>query len=255
MNKNFIPTLLICLLSNVIISQNEKISYVLYKNLIITKEQEKNNKNDENTINDERYKKIELQMTTAFEIGKNFESELFCTKTQSLFKPIDKLMNDVDPISYKIANALFRGDTNYYNLEENSHIEQTELGGEKINIIYPIDYYKWVVTNETKMIDNYKCYKATADWIDDNKIKQVKVLKKAIAWFTPEIPLRFGPNGLGGLPGLILEGSLDEVNYFYATKIILDYKDKVNIEIPKSNKTITIAEYPDLLLKNFTSNR
>lgn len=63
---------------------------------------------------------------------------------------------------------------------------------------------KWNITEESKMIDKYKCYKATLK-------KQVlskdggTVLKDITAYFSPELPLSLGPLGYCGLPGLILE--------------------------------------------------
>ena len=64
-----------------------------------------------------------------------------------------------------------------------------------------------------------------------------------IVWFTPEIPIPFGPIGIDGLPGVVLEASEKGKMYFYATKIISDYKDPlITIEIPKG-KFITPEEY------------
>jgi GLPGLI family protein len=41
------------------------------------------------------------------------------------------------------------------------------------------------------------------------------------AWYAPDIPVRFGPIGYGGLPGLILELQ-NESATFYVTKINLN---------------------------------
>ena len=74
---------------------------------------------------------------------------------------------------------------------------------------------------------------------DDNKI----MVPGPIVWFTPEIPIPFGPIGIDGLPGVVLEASEKGKMYFYATKIISDYKDPlITIEIPKG-KFITPEEY------------
>lgn len=54
--------------------------------------------------------------------------------------------------------------------------------------------YKWNLTGDYKMIDQYKCQKGV---LKDNP--------NIWAWFTEQIPIPSGPERLYGLPGLILE--------------------------------------------------
>lgn len=54
---------------------------------------------------------------------------------------------------------------------------------------------EWVVTDESKEILGYQCFKAFSDYRG----------RRWIAWFAPEIPVQEGPWKLCGLPGLILE--------------------------------------------------
>lgn len=54
---------------------------------------------------------------------------------------------------------------------------------------------EWVVTDESKEILGYQCFKALSDYRG----------RRWIAWFAPEIPVQEGPWKLCGLPGLILE--------------------------------------------------
>lgn len=54
---------------------------------------------------------------------------------------------------------------------------------------------EWYITSEEKMIDSFKCVKATTHWRG----------RHYIAWFAKDIPIPNGPWKFGGLPGLIIE--------------------------------------------------
>ena len=58
---------------------------------------------------------------------------------------------------------------------------------------YPLQ--QWEVSTETQDILGYQCQKATCHWRG----------RDFMAWFAPDIPVRFGPWKFGGLPGLILK--------------------------------------------------
>ena len=74
----------------------------------------------------------------------------------------------------------------------------------------------WKLHEDTKKIDGYLCYKAT-------NVYKVEYGEKVfnhpvVAWFCPELPYQYGPNGYGNLPGLILELQVRNV-VFGADKI------------------------------------
>ena len=64
---------------------------------------------------------------------------------------------------------------------------------------------KWTLTQETKMIGGYLCYKATSPYFNFESWFEDEPKKNVIAWYTTKIPVSIGPNGYHGLPGLILE--------------------------------------------------
>lgn len=102
----------------------------------------------------------------------------------------------------------------------------------------PID---WKITNKTKTIGDYKCYQA----IVTEKLYSRQghyYYKDVIAWFTPEIPLSFGPKYYNGLPGLILQ--IDDKEYtLTAIKINLNPSEDVKIKrLDKKDKIITQEE-------------
>ena len=104
----------------------------------------------------------------------------------------------------------------------------------------------WNITTETKYIDNYKCYKAITEYIVTNPKGIFR--HPVIAWFCPEIPLPFGPNGYGNLPGLILE--LQERNVMYGViKIILNCKVNLNYTQSINNNFLSEEEYNKIIEK------
>jgi GLPGLI family protein len=58
--------------------------------------------------------------------------------------------------------------------------------------LYPM---QWEITAEQKKIDSFSCIRANAYYRG----------RWYTAWFTPDIPLPFGPWKMGGLPGLIID--------------------------------------------------
>lgn len=124
-----------------------------------------------------------------------------------------------------------------------------------------IDYYKndssfgpivieydskieWVLTNETKKIAGYICYKATATLLDYNFMKYTN--SEITAWYCPEIPVNLGPKRLSGLPGLILETTEREVT-LSAYKIQLNSEKADICTIPFNAKRITHEGYKKLI--------
>lgn len=99
-----------------------------------------------------------------------------------------------------------------------------------------ISMYQWVVQPETKTIAGYKCTKATYSRPGAEGVTHT-------AWFCPEIKSRFGPIGMGNLPGTILQVEQGGM-VFTTTKVELKVKEK--IEFPKNVKIITEEEYLNL---------
>ncbi|WP_159732444.1 GLPGLI family protein [Sphingobacterium sp. 18053] len=75
--------------------------------------------------------------------------------------------------------------------------------------------FDWKISEETKKIGEFTCYKAKGDKVisyregGEYKIRKTPV----IAWFCPEIPVPFGPVFARDLPGLIFEFQYDGIVY------------------------------------------
>lgn len=119
-------------------------------------------------------------------------------------------------------------------------------------MLVSVDEIKWKLTQETKKIGKYTCYKAIAE-INTEQAKDMNLLSSVIAWYTPQIPVPFGIQSFVGLPGLTLELIADYNKgkiYYKATKIELNPKEEIRIKRPKGRKQISEKEYIALRRRN-----
>jgi GLPGLI family protein len=140
-------------------------------------------------------------------------------------------------ITYQFKNSIF---------QEMNYLEKDIMVKEPLRD-------DWELHRETKLIDNYLCYKATSVNIIDNGSGK-KFNHPVVAWYCPELPYSFGPNGYSNLPGLILE--LQVRNVVYGAKKV-DVNSKLNFDLSFLNnlKTISLEDYNVRLQKdseNFT---
>ncbi len=152
-----------------------------------------------------------------FEVAKDFIHTLVFNQNESLYTFKEPLKpDDVDDMAFFMAKLAGGKDTIYQN-----SLSRISLHRVKFKMTYVLEKYPlntdWTITNEKGNILGYKVIKA--------------VNGRNIAWFTPDIPVPFGPNGQGGLPGLILKYSFGP-RTIYANKIIKTNK-KLEIKKPK----------------------
>ena len=92
----------------------------------------------------------------------------------------------------------------------------------------------WKFEKETKKIGNYTCHKATAPFRG----------RDYTVWYTPEIPIPYGPWKLNGLPGLVLEAyDTDFYVYFFFKNMEYPLKKEIKIDF--------IKEAPDSSFKKW----
>lgn len=147
-------------------------------------------------------------------------------KKGSFFKtnrnvPQDKYMATMAAIITKSRHAYFQNRVSkntYYNINI-ANKEYVVKDSTKNN--------NWQLYSESKEIEGYTCYKAIKiDFIERNQTSHER-----LAWYSPEIPMPYGPAGYGGLPGLILEIEVRKGFVYYISKIELN-KQK-DLELPK----------------------
>jgi len=121
---------------------------------------------------------------------------------------------------------------------------QIVLGGKLYLVEDNVPQIKWKMLNEIREVEGFLCMKAeTKDPVKDQTIH---------AWFTTEIPISSGPEGYGGLPGMILMLEInDGTAIIEASKV--DLETKVDFKLPKKikGKKVTHEAYTTELDKFF----
>lgn len=189
---------------------------------------------DEKFIKNEVLGKFFLQ---AIEGAKHLKFELTFNDSISEFKLIKNMSLDGQNLEMAIIDSRAKKEiyifkNKIYHNNSNGLFKENEF-----LIIEPLNQ-NWKLTNESKIIDGYTCYKATNEYIVDNG----KIFKHpVIAWFCPQIPISIGPRGYGGLPGLILE--LQEWNSVFGVEKIEFSNNVKEIILPQEGKIISEQEY------------
>jgi GLPGLI family protein len=136
----------------------------------------------------------------------------------------------------------------YSNLETNEkYYESFWTRG----VLVLLNDIKWTLTQETKIIGEYTCYKATAI-IDSEQLFGMNFISPIVAWYTPQIPVSFGIKNFSGLPGLTLELITDQEDgkvFYTVNKIELNPKEEIKIKKPKGRKFVSEQEYVKLIEK------
>ena len=193
---------------------------------------------DEKLANDEKFKFV---LESAKEGAKLINFDLVFNDDVSFFKKNESLDNE----HTGYAEAMSGAKDSYYTLKNSTEkIKQIDNYRGQFIINYS-DETKWELSEETKIIDNYVCYKATSTQIVINSKGTFK--HPIIAWYCPSIPFSYGPRGYTGLPGLILELQVRHIKWG-ATKIFLS-KEIKTIDAPTKGKVVTEEEYIDIIMK------
>jgi GLPGLI family protein len=198
-------------------------------------------------------------------MAKAFQKNYLLTfnKNEALFEEVVALEKPKPTQGGMSISFSMSGDGNkYMNTKDKISYTEEDIFGDEFVIKDSLPKIAWQITNETKIIGDYNCVKATyIEPVSKNdleaynrqqeKIKNGKTTlfemkkpepKTITAWYTSEIPVSFGPNGVWGLPGLILQ--LENENYIYfCTKVSIKNNETVKVKIPNSGKVISKKEY------------
>lgn len=186
-----------------------------------------------------------------------------------------------------MASFMGGGGTYFKNVKEKQYTVDKEVFGKEFLIKDSLPNLKWVLSDESKKIGDYTCFKATAvkeasktDFrnfrrkkeepkketeegkVDEKATEEKKEEKKTnffaeidmpkevtvTAWYCPEIPVNQGPDEYWGLPGLIMEVN-DGKTVIMCSKLVLNVKEKIEIIAPTGGDKVTQKEYDDIMIK------
>ena len=181
-------------------------------------------------------------------------------KTQSVYKEEEKL----DKPASGSGMRMFGNATGilYKDIKSNQFVKQIESFSKLFLIKDSLPTYKWKLEENTKMIGQYLCFKATTTKEVSNRkrrmgrrnkteendsIPKTKIIE-VTAWYTPDIPINNGPEKYEGLPGLILEIDQEKTTLL-CTKIVLNSKEKHTLKAPTKGKKVTQKEYDKITEK------
>ncbi len=228
---------------NNIVGQSQQ-GIVIYKKSIQRKIPSAKDKKDHNFETFERINK------GIDKLLKNTEFKLKFKRKESSFALIPSLA--LEQHNFAKLALVPDGNCKFYNTK-NEKLSSKNIFGEDFLIIN--EQLNWQLQNKTKKIGSYKCYKAIAveKKMYRGKMKEYPI----IAWYCSEINVPFGPIGLSGLPGLILEANKGNIKYT-ATKIMLNSKKEIKIEKLTKGKRVTAKKMSEMIseaMSNFKKNK
>ncbi|MEL4307249.1 GLPGLI family protein [Joostella sp. CR20] len=140
------------------------------------------------------------------------------------------------------AGSLASNDDYYTNSKTGAIIKLNETIG---NVLHTSEKY-WEITDEVKMIGDYRCIQAIPVYKRYNEKTDTYYYKKRTkVWFTPDIPLSFGPAQYKGLPGLILQ---IEHRRYTLTAIHIDLNpDEADLKINRVDENERIISFQELI--------
>jgi GLPGLI family protein len=158
----------------------------------------------------------------------------------------------------------------YINAKDKTSSIEDEILGKEFLIVEPIEKPNWELVDESKKIGDYTCFKAKLlipvsekqkkeyeeflkkEEIKSSLFKMEEPKDKTItAWYTPEIPVSFGPNNYWGLPGLILEINEPEL-IILCSKVALNTKG-ATIKVPNKGQKVSQKEFDAIQKKKYDS--
>lgn len=180
----------------------------------------------------------------AAQTWKNFEEENNAEKMKMAFNANESLytyageQGQTDDGQYSWRN---RELVLYRNFEKDRKTEVEEMLGKNYIVEDSLHTPVWKIGNQIKDVAGYICMRAETE----DPIKKQKIT----AWFAQDIPVPAGPERYSGLPGLILELSLNDGDVLIeATNVTFRKLTPDDLKLPKlKGKKINDAAYDAII--------
>lgn len=208
-------------------------------------------------VSNERKEKMKSMM----EKFSKKEYVLLFNRNESIYKEKAQLSKPTTTSGeISVVSVGSRNNADYRNISTEKLISEKSILGKPFLVKKKAEKPKWELVNETKKIGKYLCFKAVlkeevkafsffSDKTKENKKEKPKTkIETTTVWYTPQIPLHHGPGRFWGLPGLVMEVQ-SEGTRLMCTKVILNPKEGVEIQIPNEGKEIRKEEFDALQKK------
>ena len=171
------------------------------------------------------------QRIHSFDLNYDGDVALYANSESGESGDIDISTGDEDnEFQFKMSAPKF---SVYTNREKDEHIGSRNFMGKQFLIVDRCNSAAWKITSDQKAVMGIPCIKATTK-------------DEIVAWFAPSIKAPHGPNGYGGLPGLILAMEFPENNReIIATSI----KETTGAELipPKKGKKVNQEKFDEIV--------
>ena len=171
-------------------------------------------------------------------------------------------------VTFRMGGGSDGGDM-YKNFAQQKGLQSTEMGGKNFLIVDTLKTQPWKLSEETKKILGYTCYKATRKASaprmmmmrtmsiggpssgDTVKSANAVVPKEfeIVAWFTNDLVTPAGPENYGLLPGVILEIDVDNGTTVFKATEVKPTLNKKDLKEPTKGKPIGRAEFQKLQME------
>jgi len=196
------------------------------------------------------YKNYKDTVNAPPRLMKNLEYQLLLNNNEARFEYISSMISDGDRITNSRFIGKGGGDGIYYkNLKQKEKLVQTDNDNQKLYLVEEdLNQYKWTLHKDQKKILGYDCFKATGQYSFFGYFRNRKITINITAWYTPSIPVPFGPSGYDGLPGLVLEAQKGSF-YFIAQEVNFHNKTKP-IKRPNEGELLSREEFHKTIFNN-----
>jgi GLPGLI family protein len=173
--------------------------------------------------------------------SQSFSRNLLFNENASVYKDYEQATDNSDlEINHESDGMNFKmvmkrpENVFFTDFENGTTINYREFFGRYFLVNGQLKKLAWKMSGEQKKVLGFVCQKAVFQ--DTSRTVE--------AWFTPQIPVAAGPGEWGGLPGMILEVSIDgSARTMVASKVELKALPKDAIEKPTKGKAVTQEEF------------